>query len=127
MTEVTPNLTLAEIVNIHPSLARQLEAHELDDCCGGATTLQDACATKNLDVATVLDELAGAATHEPSDLLRQLRSLTHSYTPPADGCGSYVALVAGFETMEADTHLHMHKENNRLFPAAIAAEQQFAS
>ena len=53
------------------------------------------------------------------DLLRQLRSLTHSYTPPADGCGSYVALFAGFETMEADTHPHIHKENNLLFPAVV--------
>lgn len=61
------------------------------------------------------------------DLLRQLRSLTHNYTRPADGCGSYEALFAGFETMEADTHLHIHKEDNLLFPAVVDAEQQFAS
>ncbi len=88
MTELTPNLTLAEIVNTHPSLARQLEAHDLDYCCGGATTLRDACATNGLDVAAVLDELAGVATHEPADswstmglveLVDHLEATHHAY------------------------------------------------
>lgn len=51
MTELTPNLTLAEIVTCHPSLARQLEAYDLDDCCGGSTTLHDTGAANDLDVA----------------------------------------------------------------------------
>ncbi|MDX2381465.1 MAG: iron-sulfur cluster repair di-iron protein [Acidimicrobiia bacterium] len=236
MTGLTPNLTLAEIVNAHPSLARELEARDLDYCCGGATTVEDACATNGLDVATVLDELARAGVDEPAerwstmglvelvdhleathhaylwselprlaalldkvvgvhgerhpelgdiddcfttirsdlephltkeervlfpmvrelaaadsqpsfhcgsiqnpisvmltehdtvgDLLRQLRSLTDGYTPPTDGCGSYVALFAGLETMEADTHLHIHKENNLLFPAVAAAERRLVT
>ena len=56
------------------------------------------------------------------ELLAQLRSLTSDYTPPADGCASYGALFDGLKRLEADTHLHVHKENNLLFPAVMAME-----
>jgi regulator of cell morphogenesis and NO signaling len=61
------------------------------------------------------------------DLLRQLRQLTDGYQPPADACGSYEALFAGLEALEADTHLHIHKENNLLFPAVEQLEQRLSS
>jgi regulator of cell morphogenesis and NO signaling len=56
------------------------------------------------------------------ELLEQLRERTGGYAVPDDGCASYAALYAGLEQLEADTHLHVHKENNLLFPAAIALE-----
>ena len=59
------------------------------------------------------------------DLLARLRELTDNYTPPADGCASYQALFAGLAELEADTHLHVHKENNVLFPAVVALEAGF--
>jgi len=59
-------------------------------------------------------------------LLARLRSLTSVYTPPRDACGSYQALYAGLAELEADTHLHIHKENNVLFPAAVAEEMRLA-
>ena len=42
--------------------------------------------------------------------------LASDYVVPADGCASYTALFPGLEELEADTHLHVHKENNVLFP-----------
>jgi regulator of cell morphogenesis and NO signaling len=61
------------------------------------------------------------------EMLRQLRTLTADYTAPADGCASYTALFAGLEQLEADTHLHVHKENNLLFPRVLELEQQRTS
>jgi regulator of cell morphogenesis and NO signaling len=60
-------------------------------------------------------------------LLAELREHTDGYRPPADGCASYQALFAGLAELEADTHLHVHKENNVLFPAVVALEQRLAS
>ena len=60
------------------------------------------------------------------ELLARLRALTDAYTVPADGCASYQLLYTGLAELEADTHLHVHKENNLLFPAAITAEQRLA-
>ena len=56
------------------------------------------------------------------ELLVQLRELTDGYRLPADGCASYEACFSGLAELEADTHLHIHKENNLLFPMVIAME-----
>ena len=234
MTMFTANSTLADIVTARPSLARTLEARGLDYCCGGSTTLEDACAANQLDAGAVLADLTadGAAdetapdwatmsvvelvdhiesTHhtylsaemprltalaekvlsvhgerhpelteiaacyatiradlEPhlaneeqvlfpmirelasadaesasdsgplqhqisvmlaehdavGELLAKLRNLTNDYQQPADACASYDALFAGLAEFEADTHLHVHKENNVLIPAVVDLEQR---
>ncbi|MHB1557503.1 MAG: iron-sulfur cluster repair di-iron protein [Isosphaeraceae bacterium] len=60
-------------------------------------------------------EEAGAA-------LARLHTLTDGYTPPADACPTYRALLDGLARLEADLHLHIHEENNILFPRARAIE-----
>lgn len=54
--------------------------------------------------------------------LEQFRGLTHDYTPPAEACNTYRALLEGLRQLELDMHQHVHKENNILFPRAIQAE-----
>jgi regulator of cell morphogenesis and NO signaling len=56
------------------------------------------------------------------ELLRALRAETRGYLTPPDGCASYRAFYDGLAELEADLHLHVHKENNRLFPEAIELE-----
>ena len=56
------------------------------------------------------------------DLLARMRSLTQGYAPPADGCASFEACYRGLAELEADTHLHIHKENNLLFPMVVRME-----
>jgi regulator of cell morphogenesis and NO signaling len=56
------------------------------------------------------------------ELLERLRQLTNEYVPPADACASYTALYQGLEQLQSDTHLHIHKENNVLFPMVEAME-----
>jgi regulator of cell morphogenesis and NO signaling len=51
-----------------------------------------------------------------------LRRLTHDFTPPEDACETYRGLLGGLEDLEADLHLHIHLENNILFPRAAALE-----
>jgi regulator of cell morphogenesis and NO signaling len=60
------------------------------------------------------------------ELLAQLRQLTNGYLPPADGCASYVACFAALAELEADTHLHIHKENNLLFPLVLRMESELS-
>lgn len=56
------------------------------------------------------------------DLLTRLRELTNRYVPPADGCASFRACYDGLAELDADTRLHIHKENNVLFPAVLRIE-----
>lgn len=52
--------------------------------------------------------------------LEKLRDLTNNYSPPAGACNTYRGLYAGLEELERDLHWHIHKENNILFPRALA-------
>lgn len=60
-------------------------------------------------------ELAGS-------LLAKLRDLTGGYATPADGCPTFHAFYGALAHLEADTHRHIHAENNLLFPLALALE-----
>jgi regulator of cell morphogenesis and NO signaling len=53
------------------------------------------------------------------DLLIQLRSVTNGYLIPFDGCVSFQTLYRSLAALEADLHLHLHLENNILFPRAV--------
>lgn len=61
------------------------------------------------------------------ELLARLRQLTGDYTPPADACTSYQAMLAGLAELEGDLHLHIHKENNLLFPMALQREAELSA
>jgi regulator of cell morphogenesis and NO signaling len=232
--KLSPDLRLAEIVDVVPGAPRVLESHGLDYCCGGGRTLREACDLKDLDAALILDSLeqldpgpvpdwvpmspallvdhlehthhaylhtelprlvaladkvAGvhgarhpelielhrrcialaddlephmakeeqilfpmvrelaAATSPPSfhcgsvanpismmmrehehtgTILEAMNGVTDGYQLPEDACASYRALYEGLAALEADTHLHIHKENNTLFPAVIELEQRWA-
>lgn len=56
---------------------------------------------------------------QAGDLLATLRGVAGGYAVPDDGCASYRSLYERLEALEADTHLHIHKENHTLFPAAL--------
>jgi regulator of cell morphogenesis and NO signaling len=60
---------------------------------------------------------------EAGEALRQLRQLTDDYNPPDWACNTYRALLDALHRFEQDMHQHVHKENNVLFPRAIALEQ----
>lgn len=61
------------------------------------------------------------------ELLEQLRDLSRDYAVPEDGCASYSSLYQRLEQLEADTHMHVHKENNVLFPAVLEIESRLAN
>ncbi|WP_445735355.1 iron-sulfur cluster repair di-iron protein [Mariniflexile sp.] len=57
---------------------------------------------------------------------REIAELTNNYNPPADGCNTYQVTFAMLKEFEQDLHLHIHLENNILFPGAVKLEQQFS-
>ncbi|MBV6474251.1 MAG: Iron-sulfur cluster repair protein YtfE [Saprospiraceae bacterium] len=54
--------------------------------------------------------------------LEEIRAVTHNYALPDDACGSYRLLFQMLDEFEQDLHLHVHLENNILFPKAIELE-----
>jgi regulator of cell morphogenesis and NO signaling len=63
------------------------------------------------------------AEHESAGAsLGQVRAITKNYELPSHACQTYRALFKGFEALERDLHMHIHLENNILFPRALALQ-----
>ncbi len=63
---------------------------------------------------------------DAAELLSELRRLTGGYRPSTDTCDAYRALLSGMKQLEADLHVHIHKENNILFLKASDLETALA-
>jgi regulator of cell morphogenesis and NO signaling len=57
-------------------------------------------------------------------LAEEIKNLTNNYTLPENACNSYGLLYKKLEDFENDLHMHIHLENNILFPKAIALENK---
>jgi regulator of cell morphogenesis and NO signaling len=65
------------------------------------------------------------AEHDTAgEILKKMNALTSGYEPPVDGCNTYRAAYANIQALEDDIHLHIHLENNILFPKALELEEQ---
>lgn len=72
------------------------------------------------DVALFVDALE--EEHDRAgDLLAELRRLTDAYVAPEWGCNTVHTLYRELQHFEKAMHLHVHLENNVLFPRALAS------
>jgi regulator of cell morphogenesis and NO signaling len=59
--------------------------------------------------------------HEHAGLaMARIRGLSRGYAPPAGACTTYVTCFRELDEFERDLHVHVHLENNVLFPKAHA-------
>ncbi|WP_018614497.1 iron-sulfur cluster repair di-iron protein [Segetibacter koreensis] len=77
---------------------------------------------KGKDLETLIEELEKdhAFIGESFD---KIRVLCKGYAIPEDACASYKLLFKMLQEFEDDLHLHIHLENNILFPKAIRMEK----
>jgi len=123
---------LVEIASCFAQLRADLEPHMtkeehvlfpmIRELATSTDVLSFHCGTLRNPISVMLSE------HDAvGDLLAKLRRLTGGYAPPADGCATYAACFAAMAEIEADTHLHIHKENNVLFPLVMRLEVERAA
>lgn len=58
------------------------------------------------------------------NLFKEIESLSGNFTPPEHACNTFRALYSALQEFEDDLFLHIHLENNILFPKAIAMESE---
>nr|VFK36531.1 MAG: regulator of cell morphogenesis and NO signaling [Candidatus Kentron sp. SD]VFK39249.1 MAG: regulator of cell morphogenesis and NO signaling [Candidatus Kentron sp. SD]VFK77843.1 MAG: regulator of cell morphogenesis and NO signaling [Candidatus Kentron sp. SD] len=92
-------------------MARQLDASE--------TTPTFHCGT----LANPIRQMEFEHTQTES-ALETLRELADDYTPPDWACDTYRTMLDALARLEHDLHRHIHKENNLLFPRALAMETE---
>jgi len=54
---------------------------------------------------------------------RRISELSFGYAVPEDGCTTYAAAMNLLKEFEQDLHIHIHLENNILFPRALHMEE----
>ncbi|MBW7889032.1 MAG: iron-sulfur cluster repair di-iron protein [Bacteroidetes bacterium] len=136
-------LTVKEIVTQNFQTAAIFEKYSLDFCCRGGKTIEQACAEKGLDAASIINELsavsAGAAadysrfTEWPLDFLSMYIIINHhtyvrNVLPTLFAHTQKVSTVHGanhpevvkiaeiFDRVAADLQKHMQMEEQILFP-----------
>ncbi|MEO9803969.1 MAG: iron-sulfur cluster repair di-iron protein [Reichenbachiella sp.] len=57
---------------------------------------------------------------------KRIAELTNNFTPPEDGCNTYLVAFAKLKEFVDDLHRHIHLENNILFENAKGLELEFA-
>ncbi len=81
--------------------------------------LDSADTDKRKEMISEITELEKEHDHAGS-ILKELREITSDFTPPIDACGTYRLVYKRLEALEAHTFMHVHLENNILFPRYIA-------
>jgi len=74
----------------------------------------------------LIEESVGRMQKVHQAMVRDLKlfhELTNDYMIPADACGSYKYLLEKLKEFEDDLLLHLHLENNILFPKALAEDK----
>lgn len=124
---------LTKLRRVYNSLSKELHTHFVKEeqvIFPFIQTLQQVKLTRNKDL---LDNIAPLARplqrmefdhEEAGETLRTMRKVTNGYVPPQDACNSFNLLYKKLSELEADLHMHIHLENNILFPAAIKLEEE---
>jgi regulator of cell morphogenesis and NO signaling len=58
---------------------------------------------------------------------RKIAELSDNYNPPSDACTTYRVAFSLLKEFESDLHLHIHLENNILFPKSIEMENEMTA
>jgi regulator of cell morphogenesis and NO signaling len=77
--------------------------------------LADGTVENREDAIAMIVELEKEHDHA-GEILREIRAVTSDYTLPLDACGTYRLVYARLEALEGLTFMHVHLENNILFP-----------
>jgi regulator of cell morphogenesis and NO signaling len=144
MTSLAPETSVGQMVRERPGLASLFDRLGIDYCCGGRTSLAQACAEKGLDVDEVLlalpsSDLEDASADRPEEdemtlgeLADQIVAIHHTYLhqelPRLAGLLAKVAdahaanhpelrvLRDVFADLKDELEFHMLKEEKILFP-----------
>jgi regulator of cell morphogenesis and NO signaling len=80
--------------------------------------LDDPTVENKEEMIAYITELEKEHDHAGS-ILKELREITEDFTPPIDACGTYRLVYKRLEMLESETFMHVHLENNILFPRYI--------
>ena len=107
---------LGELNSVFSALRMELESHMMKEEQILFPMIQAGNGSEaGMPIAVMEHEHASAGA-----ALQRLRELTNDFQPPDGACATWTGLWAGLADLESELHLHIHLENNILFPRAMA-------
>lgn len=118
-----------ELIQIHQlfnALINELNTHLMKEENILFPAIEKMSINKTLSFASLQSPIS-VMFHEhdiAGDLIKQIRKLSNDYSAPQDACNSYAALYRLLKEFDDDLMIHIHLENNILFPKAIQLEKE---
>ncbi|MBJ6723098.1 iron-sulfur cluster repair di-iron protein [Geomonas sp. Red875] len=117
---------LLQIADIFDRIAAELKQHMHDEeeTLFPAVRRLSAAGREGTGAAAEMDALRSSLRtlrHEHDQVgaaIHEIRALAHDYAVPDDACTTFTLTYRKLEEFEDDLHLHVHLENNILFPKA---------
>lgn len=113
---------LAEVHKLFSSLRMELELHTIKEETIEFPAIKEYEKTHSKEL---LDKIVEAIKnleeeHEGAgDILKALRRVTKGFIVPEDGCNTYRLTYDKLKELESETFVHIHLENNILFPRVV--------
>jgi regulator of cell morphogenesis and NO signaling len=113
---------LLEVAALFTSINRELLQHLKNEEEVLFPAIKDLLASGSAESkAKIVSEIARlSGEHEfAGGAMDKINIITGNYKVPADGCNSYHVAFKLLQQFEDDLHIHVHLENNILFPKAL--------
>ena len=113
---------LPEIANIFAQVDTELRQHLRNEEEVLFPAIREVLKTNSAESkATIISEITRmTGEHEfAGGAMDKINELSHRYAVPEDGCNTYRVAYKLLEQFEDDLHIHVHLENNILYPKAM--------
>ena len=113
---------LSEIANLFAQVDTELRQHLCNEEEVLFPAIREVLKTNSAESkATIISEITRmTGEHEfAGGAMDKINELSHSYAVPDDGCNTYRVAYKLLEQFEDDLHIHVHLENNILYPKAM--------
>lgn len=120
---------LLELAFLFRNFKQELEQHTFKEEVVLFPYIRDLASSKEVPLSkfgTVANPISCMETEHDSaaSTLTRIRDLTGEFTAPENACDSWRSLYQGLKQLDGDLRVHIHKENNLLFPGAVALEEE---
>ena len=113
---------LSEIANLFAQVDTELRQHLCNEEEVLFPAIREVLKTNSAESkATIISEITRmTGEHEfAGGAMDKINELSHRYAVPEDGCNTYRVAYKLLEQFEDDLHIHVHLENNILYPKAM--------
>ena len=113
---------LSEIANLFAQVDTELRQHLCNEEEVLFPAIREVLKTNSAESkATIISEITRmTGEHEfAGGAMDKINELSHRYAVPEDGCNTFRVAYKLLEQFEDDLHIHVHLENNILYPKAM--------